>query len=368
MPADIIPINRLARFRRRRNEAMPPLAQRADFDRIDRVIENADIKSGDPFLAFTGDKHFFWSESGKTFLMFAPVGRAWIAMGEPVGQRDERVSLAMNFAATARGAHAWPAFFDVGEPFAKEMAEHKFQAEKTGERAVVDLSSFSISGKGKKDIRFARNFAHKNNCRFEVRSPGALGALERPLRRVSDAWLERRGGAEKSFSLGKFDPDYLSRFSLALVYRGDDVVAFSNIWTHGNFATMDLMRYADNEPGGGMDYLFTALCLWAQSNGFSSLDLGLAPLAGLAQQERPSTVARLGGLIYARGNKYYGFEGLRAFKDKFDPRWEPAYILAGNAWRAGAAAIAVASLTGGGVRNLLRQTRKALDSTDTKVQ
>lgn len=321
------------------------------------MISAAESLRGDPFLAFTGDKRFFWSVSGKTFLMFAATGRAWIVMGEPIGRDDEKAPLAATFAETARNAHAWPAFFDVGAAFADEMSDHRFRAEKTGERAAVDLKVFSLSGRGKKDLRFARNLAHKNNCRFEVRPPGALGSLKPSLRRVSDAWLERRGGVEKSFSLGRFDPDDLARFCLALVYRGENIVAFSNIWTCQNYATMDLMRYADNEPGGGMDYLFTELCLWAQAAGFSTLDLGLAPLAGLGEQESPSSVARLGGLVYARGERFYGFEGLRAYKDKFDPRWEPAYILAGNAWRAGAAAVAVASLTGGGVRKLLRATR-----------
>ncbi len=350
--------NRRFRIRVRRKEALLPLAGPADYNRARYVMEKTETVSGDPFLAFTGDKRFFWSDSGETFLMFAPTGRAWIALGEPVGRSDEFGSVGLKFVQTAHGAHAWPAFFDVGEAFAEVMAQHRFHAEKTGERGLVDLPLFTVSGKGKKDLRFARNLAHKNNCRFEVRPPGALGSLEPSLHRVSEGWLKWRGGVEKSFSLGRFDPDYLARFSLALVYRGNEIVAFSNLWTHKTYATMDLMRYADNEPGGGMDYLFTELCLWAQEKGFRILDLGLAPLANLAEQDRPSTVARLGGLVYARGEKFYGFEGLRAFKDKFDPRWVPAYILAGNAWRAGAAAVAVASLTGGGVRKLLSQTRK----------
>jgi lysylphosphatidylglycerol synthetase-like protein (DUF2156 family) len=349
--------SRRMRFRLRRNAALPPLGGAEDFERVERIIEDATLVRGDPFLAFSGDKRFIWSKSGATFLMFAPAGRAWVAMGEPVGFADEGVRLALNFAAAARAARAWPAFFDVSQPFADLLAAHRFHAEKTGERAIVDLAAFTISGKGKKDLRFARNLAQKNDCRFEVRPPGAIGSLEPALRRVSDAWLVRRGGVEKSFSLGRYDPDYIARFSLALSFRGDELVAFSNIWMHGGRATMDLMRFADNGPGGGMDYLFTELCLWTKAQGLQTLDLGLAPLAGLAEQERPSTVARLGGLVYARGERFYGFEGLRAYKDKFDPHWEPAYIVAGNAWRAAAAAVAVASLTGGGVRKLLSVTR-----------
>ncbi len=358
MTEDTDRLNQRSRFRLRRKEALPPIGREAEIERAVEIIKDAKVARGDSFLALTGDKRFMWSDSGHTFLVFASTRRAWIAMGEPVGREGEHLALALKFASTARRARAWAAFFDVGRSFVTQLRDSGFHAEKTGERAIVDLAAFTISGKGKKDLRSARNLAQKNNCRFEVRPPAALGSLEMPLRRVSNAWLERRGGSEKSFSLGRFDPDYLARFTLTLVYRDEEIVAFSNVWTDNDFGTMDLMRYTDNEPGGGMDYLFTELCLWAQSNSLRTLDLGLAPLSGLTQQERPSTVARLGGLVYAHAERFYGFEGLRAFKDKFDPEWEPAYIVARNPWRAAAAAVAVASLTGGGVRKMLQQTRR----------
>lgn len=342
------------KFRRRREASLPPESDARQLELVQDILEEAETVHEDAFLALTGDKRFLFSESGESFIMFGVRGRAWIAIGNPVGRLDEAEELETKFISTARRGRAWPAFYAVDSVSAQRLQRQHLISEKVGERAIIDLTKFSVSGKGKKDLRNARNQAQKAGCEFEVIPSGVNDEIIAALKPVSDAWLAMRNGVEKKFSLGSFDPDYLRRFHLAVAYRNKAPVAFANIWTHGELVTLDLMRFCDEEPGGGMDYLFTELALWAQAQGFKEFDLGLAPLAGLKEQERPSTVARLGAYIYARGGRFYGFEGLRAFKNKFDPVWEPAFICAANQWRVAAAAVAVAALTGGGIRNILR--------------
>ena len=43
----------------------------------------------DALLALMGDKSFLFSESGRSFLMFATRGRTWVALGDPVGPPAE---------------------------------------------------------------------------------------------------------------------------------------------------------------------------------------------------------------------------------------------------------------------------------------
>jgi phosphatidylglycerol lysyltransferase len=35
---------------------------------------------------------------------------------------------------------------------------------------------------------------------------------------------------------------------------------------------------------------------------------------------------RLSNLVFRHGEHFYSFEGLRQYKDKFDPTWFPKYI------------------------------------------
>ena len=55
-------------------------------EEIDRARQIAAKQSRpDALLALMGDKSFFFSESGRSFLMFATRGRTWVALGDPVG-------------------------------------------------------------------------------------------------------------------------------------------------------------------------------------------------------------------------------------------------------------------------------------------
>ena len=47
---------------------------------------------------------------------------------------------------------------------------------------------------------------------------------------VSNDWLASKSAAEKGFSLGFFDADYLAHFPVAVVERGGNIVAFASLW------------------------------------------------------------------------------------------------------------------------------------------
>jgi phosphatidylglycerol lysyltransferase len=112
------------------------------------------------------------------------------------------------------------------------------------------------------------------------------------------------------------------------VRREGKIVAFANIWaTDGREeVSVDLMRHVEDLPYGTMDFLFVHLMLWGRTQGFHWFNLGLAPLSGIEARRLAPFWARAGRLLYRHGEAFYGFEGLRAYKEKFQPVWEPRYI------------------------------------------
>jgi phosphatidylglycerol lysyltransferase len=78
----------------------------------------------------------------------------------------------------------------------------------------------------------------------------------------------------------------------------------------------------------------------------------MAPFSGFETSPVSPLWARLGSFLYQHGETFYNFQGLRAFKEKFDPVWEPRYL----AWPGGLALprvmADVAALVAGGYRRI----------------
>jgi phosphatidylglycerol lysyltransferase len=52
----------------------------------------------------------------------------------------------------------------------------------------------------------------------------------------------------------------------------------------------------------------------------------MAPLSGFERSPIAPRWQRVGAFLYEHGEAFYGFQGLRAFKEKFAPSWEPRYL------------------------------------------
>lgn len=113
------------------------------------------------------------------------------------------------------------------------------------------------------------------------------------------------------------------------------------------------MRYDDEAPKSVMDYLFAELLLWAQASGYRWFNLGMAPLAGLEQHPLAPAWHHAGNFVFRHGEHFYNFEGMRAYKEKFDPVWQPRYLATYGGFSAARTLLDVAVLIAGGVKGAL---------------
>jgi phosphatidylglycerol lysyltransferase len=161
--------------------------------------------------------------------------------------------------------------------------------------------------------------------------------------------------------MGGFSPAYVAQFPVAVVRNQGRPVAFANIWTTAQRSafSMDLMRYADEAPKNIMDYLFVELIAWGREQGYAAFEFGMAPLAGLEDRPLAPIMSRVGNLLFERGEEIYNFQGVRRYKDKYDPLWQPRYLAAAHKWSIPILMADVGLLSSGGVAGLSKRPKKA---------
>lgn len=281
-------------------------------------------------LALVGDKTLLWNDAGDAFLMYGVHRKSWVAMGDPVGNPEARRELAWRFRELADAEGDWAAFYEVSADDLPLYLDLGLSPRKIGEEARVPLADFSLAGGSRKALRASHNRVVREGGRFAILTPEEVPARLDELQAVSDQWLATKRTREKRFSIGAFEREYLRRLPIAVVMRADRPVAFANLWLGGGQEEMsiDLMRHADDAPPGVMDYLFAELMLWGKERGYGYFGLGMAPLSGLETHRFAPVWNRAGALLFRFGENFYNFQGLRAFKEKFDPVWEPRYLAA----------------------------------------
>lgn len=315
----------------------------------------AKSRDSSAYLALLGDKKFLFSDTGNSFIMYAVEGDSWIAMGDPVGDPKERSDLIWQFRNRCHLNGDIPAFYDISPDYLELYLDQGFTLLKMGEEARVPLPNFELAGKSFRTIRHILNLYEREGIQFEIIPAASIGPILPDLRRISDDWLSHKQTREKGFSLGFFSDEYLKECPVAIARKEDRVFAFTNLWMAADkeeFAP-DLMRYDASAPEGVMDFIFSKLMLWGKEEGFTWFSLGMAPLVGLENKPLYPLWHRIGGLLFQFGENFYNFQGLRAYKDKFNPVWRSRFLATPFGLALPKVLFNLTTLISGGVRGIL---------------
>jgi phosphatidylglycerol lysyltransferase len=307
-------------------------------------------------LVRLGDKRVLLSDCGAGFIMYARHGGSLVALFDPVGPKHLWEPLAVRFVTMARRSRCRPVFYQVSAEFIPIAVEMRLQVLKLGEQAVVDLSTFTLAGGYWLKLRRSINRAERDGLVFELLQPDAVRSVLPELAAVSNAWLSAQNSGEKRFSLGSFEPDYVASGPVAVIRLEGKIVAFASLMiaSSSGDAFVDLMRHVPGVHRGMMDLLFVRIMEGLKSQGFRTLNLGMAPLSGLDDHERTPVWNTLARQIFEHGERFYNFRGVRAFKEKFDPDWQPRYLAVAGQGFPLLSLIDLTLLIGGGLKGLMR--------------
>ncbi len=339
---------------------VPVRFRRLDRAEIDRTLElHAAIGRGtSALMVANGDKAVFrFDERG--FCLYQTIGPYLVVFSDPiVRDADERDELLNALFAYAAEIDRRPLFYQISLDWIPPLHDRGYAFFKLGEEAHVRLERVTLDGPPGKLYRQILRRGERDGLRMRVLAPVDIPPLLATLRAISDAWLTAKEQRERQFSIGFFDEEYLQRFPLAIVEQQERaewrVLAFANLLRdpRREELSVDLMRYRSDGPSV-MDFLFVSLFFYGKDQGYKRFNLGMAPLASVGRFQGAHARERLANVLFQHGENWYNFQGLRFYKEKFDPDWVPRYMAYQNAWEWPAAITNVSALVAGGWRNVM---------------
>lgn len=286
-------------------------------------------------LVFLRDKKYYFYQTkvddvwqDQIVFQFRKEADKLIIMGEPFGNLDYLEEAIIAFMDEADRFGYSLVFYEVSGELVTILHELGYDFMKVGEEGHVQLAEFTLSGKKRRAERALINKIERENYQFKVIDPPFSENFLAEIKKVSDSWLDKR--QEKSFSLGFYDAYYLNQAPIAVVIDEQGVVvAFASMMPSeaNDFISIDLMRHdLQKAPAGVMDYLFVKLFELNREAGYAEFNMGMAPLSKVGITRYSFLSERIAGLIYRFGTKFYGFVGLRNYKEKYVTKWIPKYV------------------------------------------
>ncbi|MGZ4592076.1 MAG: phosphatidylglycerol lysyltransferase domain-containing protein, partial [Actinomycetes bacterium] len=310
-----------------------PLLSAQDQDRMRELLARHGERDSLGYFALRRDKSVVWSPTGKACIGYRVTSGVMLASGDPLGDPEAWPGAIQVFVEEAK-RHAWiPAVAAASETGAEVwVREAGLDALEIGDEAVVEVADFSLEGRAMRNVRQMVNRVSRAGYACELRRLGDIPADELDeLRRCVSAW--RVGDTERGYSmaLGRFGDPSDGACVVATARRDGRVHALIALVPWGRHGlSLDLMR-RDQEVDPGVNELLIAKTLQhAPELGIERVSLNFAVFrAALARGERigasPGTRAWRRVLLLA--SRWAQIESLYRFNAKFQPIWEPRFIL-----------------------------------------
>lgn len=286
--------------------------------------------SEDFFKLWPHDKLYFLNTTQNAALAYSAHKRVALVVGDPAGDPNEFDALLDEFMLFCRTNDWSPAFVHTDPRFTDLYKRHGFALQKIGEEAIVSIKDFLANEANSKYFRQIRNKFTKQGYSVELLQPPHSAAHVARLKEISDSWLARPGRKERRFMMGYFTPKYLHQGPVAILKDNTGrIQGFLNqVPTFdAREANFDMLRQSDEALGNSSDFMLLEFIKQLDAQGFERINLGLCPLAGLDTNDEANSVTNNAlRFLYANGDRFYSFNGLKRFKAKYNPQWQSRYI------------------------------------------
>ena len=310
--------------------AAPPIAAGCtDRERAARAVRS---HGDDTLSAFKlrADLHRRWSQDGLAFAAYRIEAGTLILAGDPVGPAASASALLDDLAADARRHGLLFGVCGAGAATAGTAHDRGLHRLYMGDEAIVAAGPMDLSGGSRKSLRKAVNRMARNGYTAELAEVSRLGpATLAALQNVSARW--RNGAPERGFSMthDTVADALLPDAMIVLARDGDGVVRgfLHFVPIFGRPAvSLGFMRRERDTPNGVIDFLVVEAARLLGERGVEEFSLNFAAF-GRWLRDPANVIERALARVLIVGDRWFQVERLLRFTQKFDPRWQPRYLL-----------------------------------------
>jgi lysylphosphatidylglycerol synthetase-like protein (DUF2156 family) len=324
----------------RRRSGQPARAGVGTRDRAASTLRDVGAVNHLSWMTTWPENRWFVPSTGNGYVAYRHHAGVAVGLCDPVAATaDERAGMLEEFATHARAAGLLPCLFSVTQEAVDHAGVLGWHALQVAEEAVLPLADLEYRGRAWQDVRTALNQAAKLGITHRmVTLRDAPRGVQLQVRAISEQWMDEKGLPEMGFTLGGVDEalDPQVRVSLAVDAEGTvhGLTSWMPVHAPGGGApigwTLDVMRRLPDGFRYTMELLIASACMTFKEEGAQLVSLSGVPLARAGAGDSTTERSGLDSFLDSLGaalEPYYGFRSLQAFKAKFQPRYQPLYLV-----------------------------------------
>ena len=285
------------------------------------------------YFATRNDKSIIWSRNRKAGIAYRIENGVILASGDPFGEFSNWSDAVEEFLRKADEFGWTIGVMGASEKGGKLWIEKVgLSAIEIGDEAVIEVEDFSLDGKGMSNVRQAVHRATREGLKSKIVLVSELDSAEKKI--VAESAKKWRGNSiERGFSmsmdrfLGEIDDAAL----LALGYLNEELIGFQYFLPWGkNGYSLDRMQRSGHSIPGLNEMLIVSSIEYLKSRKMSSLSLNFAAFRSVidrAEKINAGPILRTIRWLIQFSSGWFQVESLYRFNSKFQPIWQPRYLL-----------------------------------------
>ena len=282
------------------------------------------------FFKLRPDKHYFFNAERTAFVGYRVEAGTLLLSGDPVGPPETLGDLLVEVRSFARARGLKLAALGASEKLVEIYEGLGLHSLYLGDEAMVDTGSFSLEGRPIRKVRQSVTRLRKAGYTSEVCALAEIDATTlAQMRTVLEAG--RIGKDERGFSMCMDGVDCTNTQDTVFVLARDGEGVLKGVLhfvpCYGRRAmSLSIMRRDPATPNGLMEFLVVSAIEGMRERGIEELSLNFAALTRCIR-EPENAFEHVLGRAASKLDKYLQVESLYRFNVKFQPQWDPRYLV-----------------------------------------